>query len=42
LVEPSKTFELIDPLIDQADDMLAAAALLEKFGAGGASSARAR
>ena len=35
LVEPSKTFELIDPLIDQANDMLAAAALLEKFGAGG-------
>lgn len=35
LVEPSKTFELIDPLIDQANDMLTAAALLEKFGAGG-------
>ena len=35
LVEPSKTFELIDPLIDQANDMLAAAALLEKFGQGG-------
>ncbi|MDQ3919563.1 MAG: hypothetical protein M3348_13920 [Acidobacteriota bacterium] len=34
LVEPSKTFEMIDPLIDQANDMLAAAALLEKFGAG--------
>jgi hypothetical protein len=34
-VEPSKTFELIDPLIDQANDMLTAAALLEKFGAGG-------
>ncbi|HVF67475.1 MAG TPA: hypothetical protein VM914_07420 [Pyrinomonadaceae bacterium] len=35
LVEPSKTFELIDPLIDQANDMLTAAALLNKFGAGG-------
>ncbi|HYE14922.1 MAG TPA: hypothetical protein VD968_10820 [Pyrinomonadaceae bacterium] len=35
LVEPAKTFELIDPLIDQANDMLAAVALLEKFGAGG-------
>jgi hypothetical protein len=34
LVEPAKTFEMIDPLIDQANDMLAAAALLEKFGAG--------
>jgi hypothetical protein len=35
LVEPAKTFELIEPLIDQANDMMAAAALLEKFGAGG-------
>jgi tetratricopeptide (TPR) repeat protein len=35
LVEPSKTFEMIDPLIDQANDMMSAAALLEKFGAGG-------
>lgn len=35
LVEPSKTFELVDPLIDQANDMLTAAALLNKFGAGG-------
>lgn len=34
LVEPSKTFEMIDPLVDQANDMVAAAALLEKFGAG--------
>ena len=34
LVEPAKTFEMIDPLIDQANDMLAAASLLEKFGAG--------
>jgi hypothetical protein len=35
LVEPAKTFELIDPLIEQANDMLTAAALLEKFGQGG-------
>ena len=35
LVEPSKTFEMIDPLIDHANEMLTAAALLEKFGAGG-------
>lgn len=35
LVEPSKTFELIDPLIDRANDLLTAAALLEKFGSGG-------
>ena len=34
LVEPAKTFEIIDPLIDHANDMLSAAALLEKFGAG--------
>ncbi|MET0649593.1 MAG: hypothetical protein ABW208_23525 [Pyrinomonadaceae bacterium] len=34
LVEPAKTFEMIDPLIDQANDMMSAAALLEKFGAG--------
>jgi hypothetical protein len=34
LVDPSKTFEMVDPLIDQANDMLAAAALLAKFGAG--------
>ena len=33
LVEPSRTFDLIDPLIDQANEMLAAAALLDKFGA---------
>lgn len=32
LVEPAKTFEMIDPLIDQANDMLTAAALLAKFG----------
>ncbi|HEX6182314.1 MAG TPA: hypothetical protein VFZ44_00275 [Pyrinomonadaceae bacterium] len=35
LVEPARTFEMIDPLIDQANDMLTAAALLEKFGQGG-------
>ena len=35
LVEPSKTFEMIDPLIDHANDLLMAAALLEKFGQGG-------
>ncbi|HEX8293034.1 MAG TPA: hypothetical protein VF570_14845 [Pyrinomonadaceae bacterium] len=35
LVDPSKTFEMIEPLIDQANDMMSAAALLEKFGAGG-------
>jgi hypothetical protein len=35
LVEPAKTFELIDPLVEQANDMLTAAALLEKFGQGG-------
>jgi len=33
LVEPSRTFDLLDPLIDQANEMLAAAALLDKFGA---------
>jgi len=35
LVEPSKTFELLDPLVEQANEMMSAAALLEKFGAGG-------
>lgn len=35
LVEPAKTFEMIEPLISQANDMMSAAALLEKFGAGG-------
>jgi hypothetical protein len=34
LVEPARTFEVIDPLVDQANEMMAAAALLEKFGAG--------
>jgi hypothetical protein len=33
-VEPATTFEMIDPLIDRANEVLAAAALLEKFGAG--------
>ncbi|HZI20448.1 MAG TPA: hypothetical protein VEY09_17835 [Pyrinomonadaceae bacterium] len=31
LVEPVRTFEMLDPLIDQANDMLSAAALLDKF-----------
>lgn len=35
LVEPAQTFELLGPLIEQANDMLTAAALLEKFGGGG-------
>jgi hypothetical protein len=35
LVEPAHTFALIDPLIDQANELLAAAALLDKFGSGG-------
>ena len=34
VVEPTRAFELIDPLIDQANDMLSAAALLDKFGSG--------
>jgi tetratricopeptide (TPR) repeat protein len=34
VVEPAQTFELLNPLIDQANEMLAAAALLEKFGQG--------
>ncbi|HEY0004918.1 MAG TPA: hypothetical protein VGB17_08910 [Pyrinomonadaceae bacterium] len=34
LVEPARAFELIDPMIDQANEMLAAAALLDKFGSG--------
>jgi hypothetical protein len=34
LVEPSRAFDIIEPVIDQANEMLAAAALLEKFGAG--------
>ena len=34
LVDPAKTFELIDPLVDHANDLLTAAALLEKFGQG--------
>ncbi|HEY0170248.1 MAG TPA: hypothetical protein VGB98_04280 [Pyrinomonadaceae bacterium] len=35
LVEPARTFEMIDPLIDHANDLLTAAALLSKFGQGG-------
>jgi len=31
LVEPAMTFEIIDPMVDQANDMLTAAALLDKF-----------
>jgi hypothetical protein len=34
LIEPSRAFDIIEPVIDQANEMLAAAALLEKFGAG--------
>ncbi|HEX7958055.1 MAG TPA: hypothetical protein VF508_13995, partial [Pyrinomonadaceae bacterium] len=34
LVEPARTFELIDPLVDHANDLMTAAALLEKFGQG--------
>jgi len=34
LVDPARAFELLDPLINQANEMLAAAALLEKFGSG--------
>jgi hypothetical protein len=34
LVDPPKTFEMIDPLVEHANDMLTAAALLEKFGQG--------
>ena len=32
LVEPARSFELVDPLIDQANEMLSAAALLDRFG----------
>jgi hypothetical protein len=34
LIEPARAFEIVEPIIDQANEMLAAAALLEKFGAG--------
>jgi len=34
LVEPPRAFELINPLIVQANEMIAAAALLDKFGSG--------
>jgi hypothetical protein len=36
-VEPARAFELIEPLIDQANDVISAAALLDKFGSGQAS-----
>ncbi|HEV7859338.1 MAG TPA: hypothetical protein VGO91_12020 [Pyrinomonadaceae bacterium] len=34
LIEPPRAFDIIEPVIDQANEMLAAAALLDKFGAG--------
>ena len=34
LVEPARAFEIVEPIVDQANEMLAAAALLEKFSAG--------
>ncbi len=34
LVEPVRAFELINPLVVQANEMIAAAALLDKFGSG--------
>lgn len=34
VVEPARAFELINPLIVQANEMIAAAALLDKFGSG--------
>jgi hypothetical protein len=34
LVEPARAFELINPLVVQANEMIAAAALLDKFGSG--------
>jgi hypothetical protein len=34
LIEPARAFELITPLIVQANEMIAAAALLDKFGSG--------
>lgn len=33
-VEPARAFELIEPLVDQANEMVSAAALLSKFNAG--------
>lgn len=34
-VEPARAFELIEPVVDEANDMISAAALLDKFSAGG-------
>jgi hypothetical protein len=34
LVEPSRAFELLDPMVEQANELLAAAALLAKFDTG--------
>jgi hypothetical protein len=33
-VEPMRSFELIEPVVDQANEMISAAALLDKFGSG--------
>ncbi len=33
-VEPARAFELIEPLVDEANDMISAAALLDKFSTG--------
>lgn len=34
-VEPARAFELIEPVVEQANEMISAAALLDKFSAGG-------
>jgi hypothetical protein len=33
-IEPARAFELIEPLVDQANEMISAAALLDKFSSG--------
>jgi hypothetical protein len=33
-IEPARAFELIEPLVEQANEMISAAALLDKFGSG--------
>lgn len=33
-IEPARAFELLEPLIDQANEMISAAALLDRFGSG--------
>jgi hypothetical protein len=33
-VDPPRAFELIEPVVDQANDMISAAALLDRFGSG--------